>query len=99
MAPARERVDHIPDAMKVHLTLTRNARSSPEARELALERLGEVVDLADVNLSRARRFGVVTIEVSPDLVEKLRRLDVVQSVSADEERHTWAPNRSAISGS
>ena len=70
-------------AMKVHITLTESVRNDPAEKQRALEQLKEASEIADVNMSRFQRYGIVTGEIPVDRLERIRKLPFVQSVNAD----------------
>lgn len=69
--------------MKVHITLTERARSTPAEKARARAVLETQAHLSGLNLKRFERYGIATGELPEDELELVRRLDCVASVEKD----------------
>lgn len=71
--------------MKVHVVLDKNARQDAQARKAAFDALVRH-GLVGLNQKRFERYGVASGEISPDLMDSLRRVPGVKAVEPDEQR-------------
>ena len=69
--------------MKVHITLTEQVRANEEEKLRALEKIESEGALSGVNMPRFRRYGIVTGDIPPDRLDRVRALACVQSVNTD----------------
>lgn len=69
--------------MKVHVTLHEAFATTSEARQTALERVLQAVELRHLNQRRFERYGIITGEIDDDQLPTLQGLPEVQSVERD----------------
>lgn len=72
--------------MKVHIVLDDSTRQNPEAKETVLRRLVDEVELAEVNLARFQRHGILSGELPDQNLSRAEKIDGVKSVSVDTVR-------------
>lgn len=71
--------------MKVHVTLKRSAVSNPTTRQAALQRVLAAGHMSLANPRRFERHGIITGELNPLLLDRLRAIPGVDAVEVDEE--------------
>jgi hypothetical protein len=72
--------------VKVHLTVNEALAATPEGRTALLEHLGHL-GFACLNPERFARFGILTGEVSAEMVDRLREVDGVEAVERDQKKY------------
>jgi len=72
--------------LKVHVTLKGPVQADPEARQKALERVLETGKMSLANRKRFEQFGIITGELDPEQLSKVRQIPEVEAVEADEEK-------------
>jgi hypothetical protein len=72
--------------MRVHVTLKRQVQAQPAAREAALARVLEAGGMSLGNRKRFERYGIITGDVDPDGLTRVRGLDEVEAVEVDRKR-------------
>lgn len=71
--------------MKVHVTLKRSVVSDATGRRAALARVLAEGHMSLGNPGRFERHGIITGEVNPLLLERLRAIPEVDAAEVDEE--------------
>jgi hypothetical protein len=71
--------------MKVHVTLERSVASNPVARRLAFYRVLAAGQIVPRNPGRFAKHGIITGEMPPDRLDRVRAVPGVEAAEVDDE--------------
>jgi hypothetical protein len=74
--------------MKVHVTLERSVASNPVARRLAFYRVLAAGQIVPGNPGRFAKHGIITGEIPPDRLDRVRAVPGVEAAEVDDEEFT-----------
>jgi hypothetical protein len=77
------RFNNMSSLVKIHASLSSAFRISPELKRTLKSRLLAQFDLQNFNERRFDRFGVISADIDPRHLDRLRRAEGVESVSLD----------------
>jgi hypothetical protein len=69
--------------MRVHISLDLDKVPDQESRRHAIADIIDKASLRDVNQKRAERYGVITADVEPKMLDQIRGMDLVSACEVD----------------
>jgi hypothetical protein len=74
----------------VHVTLDRNLVKDTERLNETVSKIVDSTGMVNINRKRLCRYGIVSGEVSASQLQKIRELENVRAVEADQTRYATA---------
>ncbi|MBL8693719.1 MAG: hypothetical protein JNJ88_06430 [Planctomycetes bacterium] len=72
--------------IRVHVTLQESIANDPDQRQRARQLIVELHGMQNANLKRLERFGILSGDVEPSAVQKIRTLKEVAAVEIDGQK-------------